>query len=63
MKNNVKKIRKEKGISQLELCAILNISQSSLSNKEAGRRSFSAKELITLEIVLDTNISDIFKEE
>lgn len=62
MYNNVKKIRKEKGISQKEICEVLNISQSSLSNKEASRRPFTVKELLILEKILGVSIGEMFKD-
>lgn len=63
MENNVKETREEKGISQSEMCKILEITQPSLSNKEAGRRPFTVDELLKLEIVLNTSISELFKEK
>lgn len=62
MYNNVKKIRKEKGISQKEICEALNISQSALSNKEASRRPFTVKELLILEKILGVSIGEMFKD-
>lgn len=36
--NNIKKIRKDLGINQIEMANLLSISQSTLSNYECGRR-------------------------
>ena len=59
MKNNIKKIRIDRGINQLELCSILNISQSALSNKEANRRPFTVNELIILSNYFNLNLEDL----
>ena len=59
MKNNIKKIRIDRGINQLELCSILNISQSALLNKEANRRPFTVNELIILSNYFNLNLEDL----
>lgn len=62
MPNNIKNIRENKGIKQSELAEILNISQSALANKEAGRRLFTVEEVLKLEELFDISIKDMFKE-
>ena len=59
MKNNIKKIRIDRGINQLELCSILNISQSALSNKDPNRRPFTVNELIILSNYFNLNLEDL----
>nr|DAQ51507.1 MAG TPA: hypothetical protein [Caudoviricetes sp.] len=36
--------------------------QSTYSNKEAGRRAFKVEELFKLEVILNTTISEMYKE-
>lgn len=62
MANNIKDIRIEKGISQLKLCELLGISQTSLSNKESGRRPFTVEEVLKLEEILEVTVREMFKE-
>lgn len=58
----IKQLRESKGIKQKEIAAELGIDQSAYSNKERGRRSFTVEELLKLEIILDTTISEMYKE-
>ena len=45
---NLKKIRKEKGISQLKLAMELNMSQNTISRYETGEREPGINELIRI---------------
>ena len=45
---NLKKIRKEKGISQLKLAMDLNMSQNTISRYETGDREPGINELIKI---------------
>ena len=45
---NLKKIRKEKGISQLKLAMELNMSQNTISRYETGEREPGINELIKI---------------
>ncbi|UTJ07894.1 helix-turn-helix domain-containing protein [Arcobacter roscoffensis] len=62
---NVKKIRKEKGISQLSLAiAIGHKSVGIISNCELclQNKHFNIEHLIKIADVLDVNITDFFKD-
>ena len=56
--NNIKKLRKESGITQEQIASKLCISRQALSNYEAGKRIPDIYELIVLadlfEVSLDT---------
>lgn len=62
LNNNIKSIRERLGIRQDDLAKILNISASTLSNKEAGRRHFTVEEVLKLEKILNVSVSEMFKE-
>lgn len=53
--NSLKKVRKEKGLSQKELARLAGISQGALANYEKGIRKISKK--------VDSNLSQILKVE
>lgn len=58
----IKQLRENKGITQEDIAKKLNIKQSTYSNKEAGKRSFTVEELLKLELILGVSISDMYKE-
>lgn len=58
----IKQIRESKGIKQEEIAEKLGMDQSTYSNKEAGRRAFKVEELFKLEVILNTTISEMYKE-
>ena len=53
---NLKKIRKEKGISQLKLALDLNTSQNTISRYETGEREPGINELIKIADYFDVSI-------
>jgi len=53
---NLKKIRKEKGISQLKLAMELNMSQNTISRYETGEREPGIIELIKIADYFDISI-------
>ena len=53
---NLKKIRKEKGISQLKLALDLNTSQNTISRYETGEREPGICELIKIADYFDVSI-------
>lgn len=53
---NLKKIRKEKGISQLKLALDLNMSQNTISRYETGEREPGIAELIKIADYFDVSI-------
>ena len=54
---NLKKIRKEKGISQLKLALDLNMSQNTISRYETGEREPGIAELIKIADYFDVSIA------
>lgn len=60
MANNIKELREKLGIKQEELAKILGIEPATLSNKENGRRSFTVKEVLILEDILNVSVRDMF---
>ncbi|HCW53530.1 MAG TPA: XRE family transcriptional regulator [Clostridium sp.] len=57
--NNIKRIRKDKKISQKDMAKMLNIPSSTYSNYENNNREPSAKLLKKIADILDVNISDL----
>ena len=53
---NLKKLRKEKGISQLKLALDLNMSQNTISRYETGEREPGINELIKIADYFDVSI-------
>ena len=53
---NLRKIRKEKGISQLKLALDLNTNQNTISRYETGEREPGINELIKLADYFDVSI-------
>lgn len=60
---NVKKLRKAKGMTQKELGAKCDISESMVSNLESGKKSPSFETLLKLAEALDCSVADILGEE
>lgn len=59
---NIKNIRIEKGVSQLELSIIIeNISQTTISHIEQGKHSMGLKTILKISNGLDVNLEEIFK--
>lgn len=53
---NLKKLRKEKGISQLKLAMDLNMTQNTISRYETGEREPGINELIKIADYFDVSI-------
>ena len=53
--NRIREIRKEKGLSQLELAKKLNVNQTAVSQWERGTTLPSASVLLKLSSILDTS--------
>ena len=60
---NLKKIREEKNISQLELAHRAGISQNMVTYIETGKRSPTLQTLIKLCVALEVSPSKLFTEE
>lgn len=63
LKENIKLIRKEKGISQEELASRLNVVRQTVSKWETGLSVPDAEMLISISKVLDTPISTLLGED
>jgi len=55
----IKEYRILKGYTQSEIANILNIKQSSYSNKELGRRDFTIKEIKLLKELFEVTYEDL----
>ena len=60
LKNKLKEIRKERGISQQELADMVGVSRNTISSLETGQYEPTAKLALTLSIALDKKFEDIF---
>ncbi len=60
LKNHLKDIRKEKGISQQELADMVGVSRNTISSLETGQYEPSAKLAYILAIALDKKFEEIF---
>ena len=56
---NIKECRISKGYTQAEIANILNIKQSSYSNKELGRREFTIEEIKLLKELFKVTYDDL----
>lgn len=60
LKNRLKEIRTEQGLSQAKLAEIVGVSRNTISSIETGQFSPTAKLALILCIVLDKRFEDIF---
>lgn len=60
LKNNLKSIRTEKGLSQGQLAEMVGVSRNTISSIETGQFSPTAKLALILCIALDRRFEDIF---
>ena len=60
LKNNLKKIRTEKKLSQKDLADMVGVSRNTISSIETGQYSPTAKLALTIAIALDKKFEDIF---
>lgn len=59
----VREYREAKGYTQSYMAEKLGITQASYSYKEKGERPFWDEELLMLEVLLDTTVSEMFKDK
>lgn len=60
LKNNLKKIRAELKISQIQLSNMVGVSRNTISSIETGQFNPSAKLALVICIALDRKFEDIF---
>lgn len=60
LKNNLKQIRTEKGISQAQLAQAVGVSRNTISSIETGQFNPTAKLALFLCISLDKKFEDLF---
>ena len=60
LKNNLKKVRSERKISQQQLADMLGVSRNTISSIETGQFTPTAKLALIICIALDTKFEDMF---
>lgn len=60
LQNNLKKIRKEKELSQMQLAEMVGVSRNTISSIETGQFNPTAKLALILCIALDKKFEEIF---
>ena len=60
LKNNLKKIRTEQGISQAQLANMVGVSRNTISSIETGQFNPTAKLALVLCIALDRKFEELF---
>ena len=60
LKNNLKKIRSERHLSQQQLAEMLGVSRNTISSIETGQFTPTAKLALILCIALDIKFEDMF---
>lgn len=58
--NNLKEARKEKGLTQTDLAAMVGVSRNTISSIETGQFNPTAKLALILCIALDKKFEDLF---
>ena len=60
LKNRLKEIRTEKGLSQAQLAEMVGVSRNTISSIETGQFSPAAKLALILSIALEKQFEEIF---
>ncbi len=60
LKNNLKRARAEKGLSQTELARLVGVSRNTISSIETGQFNPTAKLALILCIALDKKFEELF---
>ena len=58
----VKFLRMDKGISQTRMAELIGLSQTNLSNMEAGRTAITTQNLFKMSEILECKMADFFTE-
>ena len=56
----VKYMRMDKGISQMNMAAMLGLSQTNLSNMEGGRTAITTQNLFKMQEIMNCRMADFF---
>ena len=60
LKNRIKEVRMEKGLSQAELAEMVGVSRNTISSIETGRYSPTAKLALILSLALEKKFEELF---
>ncbi len=60
LKNNLKEVRTQKGMSQADLAKLVGVSRNTISSIETGQFSPTAKLALILCIALDVKFEELF---
>ena len=60
LKNNLKEVRTQKGMSQADLARLVGVSRNTISSIETGQFSPTAKLALILCIALDVKFEELF---
>ena len=63
VKISIRKLRRDKGLSQFELAELLGINQSAVAQWETGKTAPNFKRLKKLAEILDCSVDDLMKED
>ncbi len=61
--NNIERIRKQNGLSQVELAAKLSVQQSTISQIETGERNPSVNLLLRMADVLGVTVDELVNQK
>lgn len=60
LKNRIKEVRTEKGLSQARLAQMVGVSRNTISSMETGQYSPTAKLALILALALDKKFEELF---
>lgn len=60
LKNNLKEVRSEKNLSQVQLAEMVGVSRNTISSIETGQFNPTAKLALILCVALDKSFEDLF---
>jgi DNA-binding XRE family transcriptional regulator len=59
MKNNIAKIREQRGLTQVQLAELVGVNKFHISNIERGKATPSVKLLIKIANILNVSVDDL----